>query len=134
MPSIRVVLYPTTVIKNNHMIRLPGMRHVFINHGDGDKSVTYSPLHRVFDEIWVAGQAGCDRYLNRGEGIRAAQLHRVGRPQLAHIERLAEVPTHLGHRALRPDLGGQLLRCRLLARWPRWASASSTCSPTPRSG
>lgn len=90
VPSIRVVLYPTTVIKNNHMIRLPGLRHVFINHGDGDKSVTYSPLHRVFDEIWVAGQAGCDRYLNRGEGIRADQLHRVGRPQLAHIERLAE--------------------------------------------
>ena len=90
VPSIRVVLYPTTVIKNNHMIRLPGLRHVFINHGDGDKSVTYSPLHRVFDEIWVAGQAGCDRYLNRGEGIRADQLHRVGRPQLAHIERLAD--------------------------------------------
>jgi hypothetical protein len=92
VPSIRVVLYPTTVIKNNHMIRLPGLRHVFINHGDGDKSVTYSPLHRVFDEIWVAGQAGCDRYLNRGEGIRPDQLHRVGRPQLAHIERLADRP------------------------------------------
>jgi hypothetical protein len=90
VPSLRVVLYPTTVIKNNHMIRLSGLRHVFINHGDGDKSVTYSPLHRVFDEIWVAGQAACDRYLNRGEGIRAEQLRQVGRPQLAHIERQAE--------------------------------------------
>ena len=85
VPSLRVALYPTTVIKNNHMIRLRGIRHVFINHGDGDKSVTYSPLHRVFDEIWVAGQAACDRYLRRGEGVRPEQLVTVGRPQLAHI-------------------------------------------------
>jgi len=84
--SVLVALYPTTVIRNNHMIRIPGIRHVFINHGDGDKSVTFSPLHRVFDEIWVAGQAACDRYLRRGEGIRADQLVVVGRPQLAHIE------------------------------------------------
>ena len=85
--SVLVALYPTTVIKNNHMVRLPDVRHVFINHGDGDKSVTYSPLHRVFDEIWVAGQAACDRYLTRGEGVRAEQLVQVGRPQLAHIAR-----------------------------------------------
>lgn len=88
LPSLRVALYPTTVIKNNHMIRLRGLRHVFINHGDGDKSVTYSPLHRVFDEIWVAGEAACDRYLKHGEGIRKEQLVKVGRPQLAHIRRV----------------------------------------------
>ena len=87
LPSIRLALYPTTVNKNNHMIRLRGIRHVFINHGDGDKSVTYSPLHRVFDEIWVAGQAACERYLTRGEGVRPEQLVTVGRPQLAHIRR-----------------------------------------------
>ena len=90
LPSLRVALYPTTVIKNNHMIRLRGLRHVFINHGDGDKSVTYSPVHRVFDEIWVAGEAACDRYLTHGEGIRRDQLVKVGRPQLAHIRSLPE--------------------------------------------
>ena len=88
LATIRVALYPTTVNRNNHMIRLRGIRHIFINHGDGDKSVTYSPLHRVYDEIWVAGQAACDRYLTRGEGIRAEQLVTVGRPQLAHIHRV----------------------------------------------
>jgi len=92
VPSLRVALYPTTVIKNNHMLRLRGIRHVFINHGDGDKSVTYSPVHRVFDEVWVAGEAACDRYLNRGEGIRRDQLVQVGRPQLAHIRRAQMAP------------------------------------------
>ncbi len=90
--SALVALYPTTVIRNNHMIRLPGVRHVFINHGDGDKAVTYSPLHRVFDEIWVAGQAACDRYLTKGEGVRADQLVVVGRPQLAHVAFRSEEP------------------------------------------
>jgi hypothetical protein len=87
LASMRVALYPTTVIRNNHMIRLPGIRHIFINHGDGDKAVTYSPLHRVFDEIWVAGQAAVDRYLTRGEGVRTDQLVKVGRPQLGYIRR-----------------------------------------------
>ncbi len=98
LPSIRVALYPTTVIKNNHMIRLRGIRHIFINHGDGDKSVTYSPLHRVFDEIWVAGRAACDRYLNRGEGVRADQLVTVGRPQLAHLEQVRGDRERIGGR------------------------------------
>jgi hypothetical protein len=98
--SMRVVLYPTTVIRNNHMIRLPGLRHVFINHGDGDKAVTYSPLHRVFDEVWVAGQAACDRYLQRGEGMRADQLVVVGRPQLAHIEPARELADPEGPRTV----------------------------------
>jgi len=93
LPTIGLALYPTTVNKNNHMIRLRGIRHVFINHGDGDKSVTYSPLHRVFDEIWVAGQAACDRYLMRGEGVRPNQLVTVGRPQLAHIRRADQHPS-----------------------------------------
>jgi CDP-Glycerol:Poly(glycerophosphate) glycerophosphotransferase len=94
--SMKVALYPTTVIKNNHMIRLRGLRHVFINHGDGDKAVTYSPLHRVFDEIWVAGQAACDRYLERGEGVRPDQLITVGRPQLAHIHSASTTPRDPG--------------------------------------
>ncbi|QIM21468.1 hypothetical protein G7075_10565 [Phycicoccus sp. HDW14] len=90
--SVLVALYPTTVIRNNHMIRLPGVRHVFINHGDGDKAVTYSPLHRVFDEIWVAGRAACDRYLTKGEGVRPDQLVVVGRPQLAHVALRPQAP------------------------------------------
>jgi hypothetical protein len=100
LPTIRLALYPTTVNKNNHMIRLRGIRHVFINHGDGDKSVTYSPLHRVYDEIWVAGQAACDRYLTKGEGVRPEQLVTVGRPQLAHIVRADQEPPNAVRRTV----------------------------------
>ncbi|MCU1570915.1 MAG: hypothetical protein JWR33_1656 [Naasia sp.] len=89
-PSMRVVLYPTNVIKNNHMVRLPGMRHCFIGHGDSDKAGSYSPVSRMYDEIWVAGQAGADRYAATKEGFREQQIRIVGRPQLAGIVQAQE--------------------------------------------
>ena len=85
--SMRVVLYPTNVVKNNHMIRLPGLRHAFIGHGDSDKAGSFSPVTRVYDEIWVAGPAGRDRYLAAAEGVRPEQIREVSRPQLAGISR-----------------------------------------------
>src|SRR3712207_7761873 len=49
-----------------------------------------SPVTRVYDEIWVAGQAGRDRYLAVDEGVRAEQIRRVSRPQLAGLSRAPE--------------------------------------------
>ncbi|MGY1641616.1 CDP-glycerol glycerophosphotransferase family protein [Geodermatophilus sp. SYSU D00703] len=90
VPSMRVALYPTNVVKNNHMIRLPGIRHAFIGHGDSDKAGSFSPVTRVYDEIWVAGPAGRDRYLAVDEGVRDEQIRFVSRPQLAGLSRAAE--------------------------------------------
>lgn len=87
VPSMRVVLYPTNVVKNNHMIRLPGLRHAFIGHGDSDKAGSFSPVTRVYDEIWVAGEAGRDRYVTAGEGVRPEQVRLVSRPQTAGLVR-----------------------------------------------
>jgi hypothetical protein len=85
LATIRAALYPTNVIKNTDMLRVPGIRHAFINHGDSDKVSSFNPVARVFDEIWVAGEAGRDRYIGAGEGFRPEQIHVVGRPQLAEI-------------------------------------------------
>lgn len=86
--TIQAALYPTNVIKNNAMLNRQGLLHAFINHGDSDKVSSYNPVCRVFDEIWVAGEAGRERYLAAGEGIRDTQIHVVGRPQLAEITRV----------------------------------------------
>jgi CDP-Glycerol:Poly(glycerophosphate) glycerophosphotransferase len=85
--SVRVVLYPTNVVKNNDMIRIPGPMHSFIGHGDSDKVGSFSPLNRMYDEIWVAGEAAIDRYTAVDEGIDIAAIRAVGRPQLAEIAR-----------------------------------------------
>jgi len=90
--SVKVALYPTNVVKNNHLLRVPGIRHCFIGHGDSDKAGSYSPISRVYDEIWVAGQAGADRYAAVGEGVRPDQIVPVGRPTLAHVHRSTSRP------------------------------------------
>jgi hypothetical protein len=87
--SVRVVLYPTNVVRNDEMIRIPGPMHCFIGHGDSDKVGSFSPLNRMYDEIWVAGRAAIDRYAAVDEGIDLGVLRAVGRPQLADIARAA---------------------------------------------
>jgi hypothetical protein len=82
-----VVLYPTNVVRNNEMIRIPGPLHCFIGHGDSDKVGSFSPLNRMYDEIWVAGRAAVDRYAAVDEGIDLNVVRPVGRPQLAEIGR-----------------------------------------------
>lgn len=84
--SARVCLYPANVGKNIHMLRVPTMKHVFIGHGDSDKLASVNPFSKVYDEVWVAGRAGRDRYALADVGVRDEDIVEVGRPQLAPIE------------------------------------------------
>ena len=61
-------------------------------HGDSDKGGSATTLSRVFDEIWVSGPAGRDRYRVAQVGVRDDQIREVGRPQLADIARSAGAP------------------------------------------
>jgi hypothetical protein len=85
LPTIRAVLYASNHARNAHMLRGRGMGHVFVGHGDSDKGASSSPFSKVYDQIWVAGQAGKDRYLRARVGVRAESVREVGRPQLADL-------------------------------------------------
>jgi len=69
------------------MLRERGVRHVFIGHGDSDKTGSFSPFSKVYNEIWVAGPAGRERYVRARIGVREDEIVEVGRPQLAGITR-----------------------------------------------
>ena len=86
LPDVRVALYTANVGKNIHYLRMPGVTHVFIGHGDSDKTASFNPFSKVYSEIWVAGPAGRDRYLRARIGVRAEDIVEVGRPQLDGIE------------------------------------------------
>jgi hypothetical protein len=88
--SVRVVLHPTTGNRVFHIMRLRGLSQIFIGHGDSDKVSSFNPYTRIFDEIWVSGPAGIDRYRALGEGFRSDQFVTVGRPQLAEIASVSE--------------------------------------------
>ena len=62
------------------------MKHVFIGHGDSDKLASVNPFSKVYDEVWVAGRAGRDRYAIADVGVRDEDIVEVGRPQLAPIQ------------------------------------------------
>ncbi|HVY10139.1 MAG TPA: CDP-glycerol glycerophosphotransferase family protein [Mycobacteriales bacterium] len=87
LPSVRVAMYTANVGKTIHMLREPGVRHVFIGHGDSDKAASSNPFSKVYSEIWVAGRGGRDRYSKAGVGIHDDDIIEVGRPQLGGITR-----------------------------------------------
>lgn len=83
---VKVALYPANTGNNIHLLRLPTMMSAFIGHGDSDKSASNNPFSRVYDELWVAGEAGADRYRRAGLNIPESQFRFVGRPQVHEIE------------------------------------------------
>ncbi|MFC9678427.1 hypothetical protein [Streptomyces sp. NPDC056948] len=85
MPELRVVLYPGNAGKNVHMLRVAEAKHVFIGHGDSDKLASSNRVSKVYDEIWVAGKAGRDRYQRVRHAISDEAIVEVGRPQLSSI-------------------------------------------------
>ena len=80
--SVGVAFYVANGLLNGDMLRHAHVRHVFLNHGDSDKSASANPFNKVYDELWVAGDAAIDRYLAAGIDIPRERFVIVGRPQL----------------------------------------------------
>lgn len=85
--SAKIALYPSNTGNNIHLLRLPTLMSAFIGHGDSDKSASNNPFSRAYDELWVAGEAGADRYRRSGLGVHEDQYRFVGRPQVHAIKR-----------------------------------------------
>ncbi|MGW0417465.1 hypothetical protein [Streptomyces sp. NPDC003015] len=92
LSTVRVALYAANVGKNIHLLRVPTMKHVFIGHGDSDKLASVNPFSKAYDEVWVAGRAGRDRYAIADVGVRDEDIVEVGRPQLAPIQKRQGAP------------------------------------------
>jgi hypothetical protein len=116
LPTVRVALFVSNVGKNIHLLRVPGIKHVFIGHGDSDKEASFNPFSKVYDQVWVAGRAGRDRYLRAGVGVADAGVVEVGRPQLASIATWEGWTDDLQHSSLAP-MGPAIIRT-LLDRSP----------------
>ena len=77
--TVRLALYPSDVTNiNNHMLRVPGIYDVLVGHGDSDEPENRSPIARMYDEIWVAGPAGRDRYAYLAAGIPERRIKEIG--------------------------------------------------------
>ena len=84
-PTIRICLYPSNTANNFHMLAYTHIKHVFIGHGDSDKSASAHKFFRAYDENWVSGDAHIDRIKNAGFALNGLENIKVGRPALYEI-------------------------------------------------
>ncbi|MCH7232109.1 CDP-glycerol glycerophosphotransferase family protein [Glycomyces sp. L485] len=84
--SVSTVFYVNNDMKNTNMVRNADLLHIQLLHGDSDKPSGADPAAAMYDRIFVAGQAGVDRYADRGVGLRSDRFDVVGRPQVSGLD------------------------------------------------
>jgi hypothetical protein len=114
VPSMGAFFYVNNDAKNANGVRFGGVTHVHLGHGDSDKPASYSATTAMFDQIFVAGQAGVDRFAQHGVLVPREKFVLVGRPQVEHIEvrppdaQLSEHPVVLYAPTWRGSIGDSL--------------------------
>lgn len=86
VPSLGAIFYVNNAAKNVDGTRYPQVTHVHLGHGDSDKPPSYAASTAMFDRIFVAGQAGVDRFADHGVLVPAEKFVLVGRPQLEDVQ------------------------------------------------
>ncbi|WP_320783706.1 hypothetical protein [Streptomyces sp. CRN 30] len=91
--SLKMMLHPANAAKTSQVLRIPTIKHAFINHGESDKLSSCNPYAKAYDEVWVAGPAARERYALADVGVEDKDVVEVGRPQLAPIRPHSGAPT-----------------------------------------
>ena len=79
---VEMCFYPSNTGNNLHLLQFNNLIHVFIGHGDSDKTASAHKYFKVYDQNWVAGQAHIDRFNNAGFDHSGLRHIKVGRPNL----------------------------------------------------
>jgi len=109
MNFLKATFHPSNTGRNLHVLMFNKLKHIFIGHGDSDKTASAHKYFRVYDENWVAGEAHIDRFKNEGFDFRGLKQVKVGRPNLKEILQISETPW-------RERFGGEL-RLLYLSTW-----------------
>lgn len=88
-PELKAVMFVSNVGNNLHIYRFNHLTHIWLGHGDSDKVASCHKAFRAYDEVWCAGRAQIDRFLNAGFDHSSVRFRVVGRPTLR--ERLPQI-------------------------------------------
>jgi hypothetical protein len=91
--TLRVLIHPSNSGKTSQVLRIPTIRHTFVNHGESDKLSSCNPYAKAYDEVWVAGPAARERYALAEVGVEDKDVVETGRPQLDAVRPYAGPPT-----------------------------------------
>lgn len=90
--ALTVMIHPSNSGKTSQVLRIPTIKHAFVNHGESDKLSSCNPYAKAYDEVWVAGPAARERYALANVGVDDGDVVEIGRPQLDAIEPYAGAP------------------------------------------
>jgi hypothetical protein len=90
--TLKVLIHPSNSGKTSQVLRIPTIKHAFVNHGESDKLSSCNPYAKAYDEVWVAGPAARRRYALANVGVDDRDVVEIGRPQLDGIEPYAGAP------------------------------------------
>lgn len=90
--TLKVLIHPANSGKTSQVLRIPTIKHAFVNHGESDKLSSCNPYAKAYDEVWVAGPAGRERYAQADVGVDDKDVVEIGRPQLAAVSPYAGPP------------------------------------------
>ncbi|MFD4989481.1 hypothetical protein [Streptomyces sp. NPDC058374] len=91
--TLRTMIHPANSGKTSQILRVPTIKHAFVNHGESDKLSSCNPYAKAYDEVWVAGPAARERYALADVGVDDRDIVEVGRPQLDPVLPYAGPPT-----------------------------------------
>ena len=91
--TLRMMIHPANSGKTSQILRVPTIKHAFVNHGESDKLSSCNPYAKAYDEVWVAGPAARERYALADVGVDDRDVVEVGRPQLDPVLPYAGPPT-----------------------------------------
>jgi hypothetical protein len=90
--TLQVLIHPSNSGKTSQVLRIPTIKHTFVNHGESDKLSSCNPYAKAYDEVWVAGTAARERYALAEVGVEDKDVVEIGRPQLDAVEPYAGPP------------------------------------------
>jgi len=82
---LKACFYPSNTGNNLHLLKFNNLKHIFLGHGDSDKTASAHKYFRVYDENWVASDAHIDRFKNEGFDFSGLKSVKIGRPNLLNI-------------------------------------------------
>ncbi|MFJ8187245.1 hypothetical protein [Streptomyces sp. NPDC096105] len=91
--TLQVLIHPSNSGKTSQVLRIPTIKHAFVNHGESDKLSSCNPYAKAYDEVWVAGPAARERYALAEVGVEDKDVVEIGRPQLDAVRPYAGPPT-----------------------------------------
>ncbi|GHG92758.1 hypothetical protein [Streptomyces lanatus] len=91
--SLEVLIHPSNSGKTSQVLRIPTLKHTFVNHGESDKLSSCNPYAKAYDEVWVAGPAARERYAQAEVGVEDKDVVEIGRPQLDAVRPYEGAPT-----------------------------------------